>query len=41
VLGPEDLEKDVAVINRCVQRRQMEKLMREAQKLDYSGAERG
>ena len=30
LLGPEDLEHDVAVINRCVQRRQVENLVREA-----------
>ena len=30
LLGPEDLEHDVAVINRCIQRRQVEKLVQEA-----------
>ena len=30
LLGPEDLAHDVGVINRCIQRRQVERLMREA-----------
>ena len=38
LLGPEDLEHDVAVINRCVERRQAEKRVWEA--LSESGTEK-
>ena len=38
LLGPEDLEHDVAVINQCIQRRQVEKLVQKA--LSESGIQK-